>query len=86
MPATPKVKRAKRKPKYGWDAEKVKALREHMGLTQTAFAEELGTLQQTVSEWERGYHYPKGLSVKMLSLVAEKAHFNYGEAPSKTAP
>ena len=64
-----------------WDAERVKALREHLGLTQTRFAEELGILQQTVSQWECGYHYPKGASVKVLSLVAEKAKFKYGEAP-----
>jgi DNA-binding transcriptional regulator YiaG len=86
MPAKPKIKRAarpKRKPKYEWDSTKVKALREHLGLTQTEFAEELGTLQQTVSEWECGNHYPKGSSVKVLTLVAEKAEFKYGE--SKTA-
>src|SRR5437879_4024098 len=85
MPAKPKTKRARRKAKYEWDSDKVKALREHMGLTQTEFAEELGTLQQTVSEWECGNHYPKGLSVRMLSIIAEKANFKYGEAPPKTA-
>lgn len=85
MPAKPKTKRARRKAKYDWDSTRVKALRDHMGLTQTEFAEELGTLQQTVSEWECGNHYPKGLSVKMLSIVAEKANFKYGEDPSKTA-
>ena len=76
----------RRKLKYEWDAEKVKALRSHMGLTQTAFAEELGTLQQTVSEWECGYHTPKGTSVKLLKIVAEKAGFAYGsEAKDETA-
>ena len=81
MSAKPKTKparRPKRKPKYGWDATKVKALRDHLGLTQTQFAEELGTLQQTVSEWECGNHSPKGSSVKVLNLVAEKAEFKYG--------
>lgn len=84
MPAKPRTKRARRKAKYAWNATKVKALREHMGLTQTEFAEELGTLQQTVSEWECGNHYPKGLSVKMLTIVAEKANFKYGEGSPKT--
>jgi DNA-binding transcriptional regulator YiaG len=69
----------KRKLQYEWDAEKVKALRDHLGLTQTEFAEELGTLQQTVSEWECGNHTPRGTSVKMLKMVAEKANFIYGE-------
>jgi DNA-binding transcriptional regulator YiaG len=75
-----------RKLKYDWDAGKVKALRSHMGLTQTEFAQELGTLQQTVSEWECGYHTPKGTSVKLLKIVAEKAGFAYGsEAKSESA-
>lgn len=69
------------KNKYEWDAEKVKSLRDYLGLTQTQFAEELGILQQTVSQWECGYHYPKGASVKVLTLVAEKAKFKYGEQP-----
>ncbi len=80
---TKRAPRPKRKPAYDWDAAKVKALREHLGLTQTDFAEELGTLQQTISEWECGNHYPKGASVKVLNLVAEKAEFKY--ATTKTA-
>ena len=80
----PKVKyptrRSKSKEAPLWDAERVKALREFMGLTQTQFAEELGNLQQTVSQWECGNHYPKGASVKVLSMVAETANFKYGEA------
>lgn len=80
MAGTTRPKRARRKLKYTvtWDAARVKALREHLGLTQTEFAEELGTQQQTVSEWECGNHDPKGLSVRMLTLVAEKAEFKYG--------
>lgn len=89
MPRQPKppakikypTRRARRSKTYEWDAGKVKALREFLGLTQTRFAEELGILQQTVSQWECGYHYPKGASVKVLNLVAEKARFNYGERP-----
>lgn len=79
MAAQPRRK-AKRKLKYEvpWNPERVKALRSHMGLTQSQFAEELGTLQQTVSEWECGYHTPKGTSVKLLQLVAERAGFTYG--------
>ena len=71
----------KKQKKYEWDSEKVKALREYLGFTQTQFAQELGILQQTVSQWECGYHYPKGASVKVLNLVAEKAKFKYGEKP-----
>jgi len=86
MPGRPAPKRKRpsrrRRPlKYEWDAERVKALRNHLGLTQTQFAQELGTLQQTVSEWECGYHTPKGTSVKLLQLVAERAGFTYGATP-----
>lgn len=75
---------ARKLPKYEWDADKVKALREFLELSQAEFAEELGTLQQTVSYWECGNHYPKGMSVKILNLVAEKAKFKYEVKPKKT--
>ena len=79
MTVKPKTKRAARKPKYEWDATKVKALREHLGLTQTEMSEELGVRQQTISEWECGLYQPRGPSVKLLSLVAERVKFKYGE-------
>lgn len=75
-----KAKRPRRKLRYEWDASKVKALREHMDLTQTAMADELGVRQQTVSEWECGQYQPRGASVKLLNLLAERAKFKYGEA------
>ncbi|MEK9161890.1 MAG: hypothetical protein AAB261_01190 [Chloroflexota bacterium] len=78
------TRRSPKLPKYEWDADKVKALREFLELSQTEFAEELGTLQQTVSYWECGNHYPKGMSVKILNLVAEKAKFKYEVTPKKT--
>jgi len=83
--ATQPRRKAKRKLKYEapWNPERVKALRTHMGLTQSQFAQELGTLQQTVSEWECGYHTPKGTSVKLLQLVAERAGFKYGAKPAE---
>jgi DNA-binding transcriptional regulator YiaG len=58
-----------------WDEELIKGLREHMGLTQAQFAEELGVRQQTVSEWEQGIYTPTRASAKHLMLVAEKAEF-----------
>jgi DNA-binding transcriptional regulator YiaG len=78
MSTKSKTKRPRRKLKYGWDAVKVKALREHMGLTQTAMSEELGVRQQTVSEWETGLYAPRGASAKLLSILAERARFKYG--------
>ena len=37
-----------------WDGEKIRALRSHLKLTQNEMAEQLGTRQQTISEWEKG--------------------------------
>jgi DNA-binding transcriptional regulator YiaG len=65
------------KRKAVWQAGKVKALRQHLGLTQEELARELGTRQQTISEWETGMYRPRGLSERLLSLVAESAGFAY---------
>ena len=66
------------KRKATWDAGKVRALRKHLNLTQTQLAEELGTRQATISEWEHGLYQPRGASAKLLNLVAERAGFDYG--------
>lgn len=58
-----------------WDSALIKGLRQHMGLTQAQFAEELGIRQQTVSEWEQGIYAPTRASAKHLMLIAEKAGF-----------
>jgi DNA-binding transcriptional regulator YiaG len=60
-----------------WDAGKVRELREHLGLTQQELADELGARQQTISEWETGMYRPRGLSERLLSLIAERAGFGY---------
>jgi len=51
-----------------------------MGMTQDGFAKHLGVRQQTVSEWETGVYEPRGTSVTLLRMVAEKARFPYGES------
>jgi DNA-binding transcriptional regulator YiaG len=61
-----------------WDAESVRALRKHMGLTQAGLSAELGVRQQTVSEWENGVYRPRGAAAQLLTLVAERASFQYG--------
>jgi DNA-binding transcriptional regulator YiaG len=60
-----------------WNAGKVLALRRHLGLTQDAMAQQLGTRQQTISEWETGLYQPRGLSERLLGMVAERAGFEY---------
>ena len=63
--------------RVAWDAGKVRALRQHLRLTQAALAEELGTRQATISEWEHGLYEPRGASARMLGLLAERAGFDY---------
>ena len=68
---------AKRAPKYNWDAERIRELRRHMGMTQQEMSDELGIRQQTVSDWELGYHRPRGGMARLLTIVAERADFEY---------
>jgi DNA-binding transcriptional regulator YiaG len=61
----------------------VHALRRHLRLTQQELADELGTRQQTISEWERGLYRPRGASARLLTLVAERADFAYEALPGE---
>ena len=65
------------KKKVMWDAHRVKALRRHLGLTQQELADHLGTRQQTISEWETGMYRPRGASSTLLTVIAERAGFEY---------
>lgn len=62
-----------------WNADLIKALRLHMGLTQTEFAERLGVRQATVSEWEKGIHVPSRATFKYLTLIANQEGFIFRE-------
>ncbi len=66
-----------RRKKRQWKKEGIRALRRHLGLTQTKLAEELGIRQQTISEWETGMYQPRGTSATLLSIVAERSGFAY---------
>ena len=61
----------------GWDSARIKALREHLGMTQRELADELGMRQQTISEWEVGVYTPRRSTQKYLALIAERAGFKY---------
>lgn len=56
-----------------WFASDVARLRQQLGLSQAAFARELGVRQQTVSEWETGKYQPRGASARVLGMLAEQA-------------
>ena len=66
-----------------WDSEHIRALRYRLGLTQRELADRLGTRQQTISEWETGIYRPRGASVTLLAIIAERANFKYKATSSK---
>lgn len=72
---------AQKRKRTDWDNQSIRALRQHLRLTQAKLAEELGTRQQTISEWETGMYKPRGTSATLLTLVAEHSGFKY--EPSK---
>ncbi len=69
-----------------WEAASVRALRRHLGLSQGGMAAELGTRQQTVSEWETGLYRPRGTSARLLTIIAERADFEYGTGNQQEEP
>ncbi len=60
-----------------WTAESIRALREHLELTQQQLAEELEVRQQTISEWETNTHTPHRPTQKVLTMLAERSGFTY---------
>jgi len=73
--------KARRRMRQEWDSQRIRALREHMGMTQQQMADELEVRQQTISEWETGVHKPHRSTQKTLSMVAERAGFAYSVEP-----
>ena len=67
----------KRKKSVQWDSERIKSLRSHLKKTQQGLADDLGTRQQTISDWENGYYRPRGTSNTLLNIVAERSNFRY---------
>ena len=76
----------KRKVQYQWDDKSIRALRSYMDMTQQQMSEELGTRQQTVSEWETGMYCPRGGMNRLLTLVADRAGFEYTVTPEEPLP
>lgn len=72
-----KAMEQRKREKRQWSKEDVRALRQHLNLTQARLAEELGTRQQTISEWENGMYRPRGASATLLSIIAERSGFAY---------
>ena len=55
-----------------YDAEKIKALRERLSLSQTVLADVLGASPSTVRKWEAGAKRPSGPSRRLLDILDRK--------------
>jgi DNA-binding transcriptional regulator YiaG len=66
-----------------WDAYSIRELRRHLEMTQQEMSQELGVRQQTISDWECGYHQPRGGMSRLLSIIAERAGYEYAVTPSE---
>jgi len=76
----------RRKKRRQWSKEEIRALRKHLNLTQVKLAEQLGTRQQTISEWEKGMYQPRGTSATLLNIVAERTGFVYRTGENRDIP
>ena len=55
-----------------YEAADIKAIREKAHVSQAVFAAYLNTSSSTVRQWEQGGKKPRGTSLKLLNLVANK--------------
>jgi putative transcriptional regulator len=55
-----------------YDSDKIRALREHLQLSQAVLASVLNTSLSTVRKWEIGEKHPSGPSLKLLDLLDRK--------------
>ncbi|CAM4492534.1 MAG: hypothetical protein LEGION0403_FIIPPAGN_02899 [Legionella sp.] len=53
-------------------AQEIKSLRLKEHVSQVVFAKYLNTSPSTIRQWEQGEKHPRGTSLKLLNLVAEK--------------
>jgi putative transcriptional regulator len=59
-------------PAPNYDSQKIRALREHLQLSQAVLAAVLNTSLSTVRKWEVGDKHPSGTSLKLLHLLDRK--------------
>ena len=55
-----------------YDSKKIRALRDHLQLSQAVLAAVLNISLSTVRKWEVGDKHPSGPSLKLLSLLERK--------------
>lgn len=52
--------------------QQIKGIRIHEKVSQVVFAHYLNTSPSTIRQWEQGEKHPRGATLKLLNLVAEK--------------
>ncbi len=57
----------------GWDAKRVRALRERFGDTQEGFAGRVGVTFASINRWEQGHSKPSPLARRLLEGLERKA-------------
>lgn len=59
----------------------VKKAREQIGLSQQAFADQLGVSFSTVNRWEQGRHIPNRITIKAIEELCKEHNiqFSYSE-------
>lgn len=55
-----------------WTAERIRALRERLDLTQTELGDEIGVALRSVQYWEEG-RQPSRLAIRMLESLEAKS-------------
>jgi putative transcriptional regulator len=53
-------------------SQEIKTLRLKEHVSQVVFAKYLNTSPSTIRQWEQGEKHPRGTSLKLLNLVADK--------------
>jgi putative transcriptional regulator len=55
-----------------FSSQDIKTLRLREHVSQVVFAKYLNTSPSTIRQWEQGEKHPRGTSLKLLNLVADK--------------
>ncbi len=77
MGDTERMPMLRRAARVKWEPEMIRLLRDSMNITQRELADLLDVRQQTISEWETGLHTPHRSTQRALTMLAERAGFDY---------
>lgn len=60
---------------FRYEVPDVKAIREHLNITQSEMAKALGTSVDTIKSWESKRRNPTGLAAKVLDVIQKDPAF-----------